>query len=97
MSINAKAVLEEVKNLSDVFEALTTETGVLDSDDPCYDYFEESLDRLKTMVVNGLTPAERKELIWAHAEEERNGRDSEDDSKVISFPAIRYLYSKILD
>ena len=89
MRINPKAVIEEVNNLSDVFEALTTETGVLDSEDPCYNYFEESLDRLKTMVVNGLTPVEKRELILAQAKEQRKEGDPEGNSKVIPFPSLR--------
>jgi len=89
MRINPKAVIEEVNNLSDVFEALTTETGVLSSDDPCYDYFADSLDRLKTLVVNGLTPLEKRELVEAQVKDERKEADPEDNSKVIPFPSLR--------
>jgi hypothetical protein len=90
MRINPKAVIEEVNNLSDVFEALTTETGVLDSDDPCYDYFADSLDRLKTLVMNGLTPLEKRELVEAQVKDERKEGDPEGNSKVILFPPIRH-------
>jgi hypothetical protein len=90
MRINPKAVLEEVNNLSEVFEALTTETGVLGSDDSCYDYFADSLDRLKTLVMNGLTPVEKRELILAQAKEQRKEGDPEGNSKVILFPPIRH-------